>query len=94
MRTSDAEIARTMAWTPTPSPSPPQVGLARLAHHYAQPGQAPVAWGGEQAAARGADSIHLIGFKESLYLVSSQMVRQGCAKHQVIEARGERLAVV
>src|SRR5260370_13716554 len=35
--------------TPTPNPSPPQVGLARLAHANAQPRQARGAWGGEPA---------------------------------------------
>src|SRR4051794_4117683 len=33
--------------TPTPNPSPPQVGLARLVHSSAKPGQARVSWGGE-----------------------------------------------
>jgi hypothetical protein len=33
--------------TPTPNPSPPQVGPARLAHDNAKPGQARVSWGGE-----------------------------------------------
>jgi hypothetical protein len=33
--------------TPTPNPSPPQVGPARLAHDDAKSGQARVSWGGE-----------------------------------------------
>ena len=38
----------------TPGPFPAQVGQARLAHHHAQPGQAPVTAGGEPAAAASA----------------------------------------
>jgi glutamyl/glutaminyl-tRNA synthetase len=34
--------------TPLPNPPPTQVGLARLAHDYAKPGQARVSWGREQ----------------------------------------------
>ena len=34
--------------TPLPTPPPPQVGLARLAHNNAEPGQARVPWGREQ----------------------------------------------
>ena len=42
------DIQSVITTTPTPNPSPPQVGPARLAHYDAQPGQARVAWGGEQ----------------------------------------------
>jgi putative oxidoreductase len=41
--------ARSEFSTPLPNPPPPQVGLARLAHHSAEPEQARVPWGREQA---------------------------------------------
>src|SRR5262249_5346748 len=43
------QCGRASRATPSRNPSPPQVGPARLAHDYAQPGQARVAWGGESA---------------------------------------------
>jgi very-short-patch-repair endonuclease len=42
---------------PTPNPSPPQVGLARLAQYSAKPGQARVSWGGEPAAVSGEGRV-------------------------------------
>jgi very-short-patch-repair endonuclease len=42
------DILSELATTPTPNPSPPQVGPARLAHSNAKPGQARVSWGGER----------------------------------------------
>jgi very-short-patch-repair endonuclease len=41
------DILSAITTTPTPNPSPPQVGLARLAHLNAKPGRARVSWGGE-----------------------------------------------
>jgi very-short-patch-repair endonuclease len=41
------DILSAITTTPTPNPSPPQVGPARLAHLNAKPGQARVSWGGE-----------------------------------------------
>jgi len=46
--------------TPTPNPSPPQVGLARLAHDDAKPGQARVSWGGEHTEQAAPPCINLI----------------------------------
>jgi 23S rRNA pseudouridine2605 synthase len=46
--------------TPTPNPSPSQVGPARLAQHGPEPGQARVRWGGErtETAARSFSKKH------------------------------------
>jgi error-prone DNA polymerase len=52
---------------PLPDPPPTQVGLARLAHDNSQPGQARVAWGREQAAARGSyDSVRDLWLRTGL----------------------------
>jgi very-short-patch-repair endonuclease len=48
------DIQSAITTTPTPNPSPPQVGPARLAHYDAQPGQARVAWGGESTESASA----------------------------------------
>jgi hypothetical protein len=45
--------------TPTPNPSPPQVGPARLAHYKTRPGQARGARGGEQTSAGAALCVDL-----------------------------------
>jgi hypothetical protein len=47
--------------TPTPNPSPPQVGPARLAHYIAQPGQARAAWGGEHTDRVAPFCVHFTG---------------------------------
>jgi error-prone DNA polymerase len=47
--------------TPLPTPPPTQVGPARVAQHYGEPGHARVPWGREQAAASGAIIDHSNG---------------------------------
>src|SRR6478609_1364471 len=62
-RTPTVCIPSKITTTPTPNPSPPQVGPARLAHSHAKPGRARVSWGGEHTECAATACVNPNGWR-------------------------------